>query len=491
MTGDDKGTWGSPPTADLEPDVRSDTLGLPDRYQALDRLGEGGFGEVWRVEDTHLKRFVTCKITHFGVARRRQLRRHFETEARLIATLQHPGIVQVHDLGVLEDGRLWFTMRVVEGATLHEVAKTWPTRRLVQALASVAEVVAFAHSKGVVHRDLKPTNVMTGSFGQILVLDWGIAKLLDEVEATPIEHTVDHGETQAGQRLGTPAYMAPEQAAGTPDRHGPWSDVFALGACLHQVLTGRPPQRHGVRILTATDRPGVPQELHALVERALSDRVRPARQRARVRRRHPGMARRDRTPSASPGLARGDRVAAVRRARSARAVHDAARASRRAPGRPGALGPNRPEVAGLGAAGRGGVTRRRRRANRDPLHRRTPARLARGPHPGRRRGAPGRPLPSPARGGRAGRRRPAAAAVLHAPPQPRHPGATHRVAQGTVRVDSEPSGALVELERYEPIGRRLEPRSLATLGTTPLGTRPSSTAAKPSGPSTIHPPPSS
>jgi serine/threonine-protein kinase len=175
--------------------------------------------------------------------------------------LQHPGIVPVHNLSRLSDGRLCYTMKLVRGRTLADLLRDEPDGperlpRLLAVVEKVCQAIAYAHSRGVIHRDLKPSNVMVGEFGEVQVMDWGLAKELSRAEpvtpsgeATQDVETVGRveeaaGLSRAGAALGTPAYMPPEQAAGDWDIVDERADVFALGAILCQVLTGRPPY-HG------------------------------------------------------------------------------------------------------------------------------------------------------------------------------------------------------------------------------------------------------
>ena len=222
---------------------------LPPRYVAQHRLGVGGMAEVWRAEDGLLGATVAIKVCRAGVAQDPQLRHRFVREATLTAQLRHPGIPSVHDRGDLPDGRPYFVMEEVRGLNLteatrrhHQGAPRWTLRRLVEALGRACQAVAYAHSAGVLHRDLKPDNLMLGEFGQVHVVDWGLARPMADLDPEgDVRVSSSLGTTtQVGQILGSPAYMAPEQARGAAGL-GPEVDVYALGACLYQVLTGRPP----------------------------------------------------------------------------------------------------------------------------------------------------------------------------------------------------------------------------------------------------------
>ena len=230
-------------------------LQMPDfsgtRYRAVRYLGRGGMGTVWLAEDTVLNRQVALKVldpaNDSGELASRLLR-----EARVLACLQHPGIVPVHDAGTLSDGRVFYCMKYVEGQRLDQYLRnirTLPERLAL--LQRLAEPLAFAHSKGIIHRDLKPENVMIGSFGEVLVMDWGVAKVKKAVR--PEAGTEAHGdsrsdlsiglsETAHGRILGTPGYMSPEQARGDTDSIGERTDIFSLGAILAFILAGGGPE---------------------------------------------------------------------------------------------------------------------------------------------------------------------------------------------------------------------------------------------------------
>ncbi|MEZ4437210.1 MAG: serine/threonine-protein kinase, partial [bacterium] len=232
--------------------VRRDATGelYADRYEDLGVIGLGGMGVVRKVYDHHLDRTLALKIMRADRLGDPRSRARFLEEARINARLQHPGVVAVHDRGELPDGRPWFTMRRVRGRTLDEVMDDHfagkpdapPFRRLIDALSRVARTVAYAHVHRVVHRDLKPANVMLGVFGEVLVLDWGIARLDGGAESdAPLPDDAPPRATIGGRIVGTPAYMSPEQARGDRAAMGPHSDVYALGAILYHMLAGRAP----------------------------------------------------------------------------------------------------------------------------------------------------------------------------------------------------------------------------------------------------------
>jgi serine/threonine-protein kinase len=224
----------------------------------FERVGAGGMGEVYRCGDDVLQRDLAIKVLRTERLGNADAEERFLREARLTGSLQHPGIVPVYQLGRLGDGRPCYTMKLVRGRTLAELLRdeaAGPERlpRLLTIVEKVCQAVAFAHSKGVIHRDLKPSNVMVGEFGEVQVMDWGLAKELARAEpAPPLDEaaeeveTVGHveeaaGLTRAGAALGTPSYMPPEQAAGDWGIVDERADVFALGAILCELLTCRPP----------------------------------------------------------------------------------------------------------------------------------------------------------------------------------------------------------------------------------------------------------
>ena len=235
---------------------------LPKRYRLQDKIGQGGMGVIHRAVDQELDREVAIKMLLDRYDRHSSVAQRFIDEARIMGQLQHPGIPAIHELGVLTDGRPFLAMKLVKGRTLAHLMeeRTDPLFQQAQFLAQfeqVCQAVGYAHSRHVIHRDLKPSNVMIGAFGEVQVMDWGLAKILKEpgaateqmqepkAAADPITmiktaRTPD-SETQAGSILGTPSYMAPEQAAGELHKLDSRTDVFALGAMLCEILTGAPP----------------------------------------------------------------------------------------------------------------------------------------------------------------------------------------------------------------------------------------------------------
>jgi tetratricopeptide (TPR) repeat protein len=231
----------------------------PPGYELSELVGEGGMGTVYRARDTDLRRDVAVKLLHVRFGAGGPAAGRFLGEARVTAGLQHPGVPPVHQVGTLPDGRPFLVMKLIRGRTLDDHLRDRPDPaadrgRFLAVFEQVCQALAFAHSRRVVHRDLKPSNVMVGAFGEVQVMDWGLAKVLtprvDRAEPTALDETAestidsDRGEgegTRTGTVLGTPAYMPPEQAIGAVDQADERSDVFGLGAILCAVLTGRPP----------------------------------------------------------------------------------------------------------------------------------------------------------------------------------------------------------------------------------------------------------
>lgn len=226
-------------------------VGDPDfsstKYTFIKELARGGMGTVYLAEDRELNRLVAIKVLNTPEVTD-DLRNRMVREAQIIARLEHPGIVPVHDVGVLNDRRVFYAMKFVRGSRLDEFARADASPRdLLRKFQAVCDAVAFAHAHGVIHRDLKPQNIMIGSFGEVLVLDWGVAKMLrrpvsSEADTliTPVAHTrVD--DTSHGTVIGTRDYMSPEQARGEIKQLDERADVYSLGGVLYFLLTHQPP----------------------------------------------------------------------------------------------------------------------------------------------------------------------------------------------------------------------------------------------------------
>jgi serine/threonine protein kinase len=227
----------------------------------LERIARGGMGVVYAAEDEKLERRVALKVLDVpgteGDFANRLIR-----EARVLARLEHPGIVPVHDVGTLADGRVFYTMKFVEGQRLDKfIEGVESVQDRLRLFLRICEAVAFAHARGVLHRDLKPANIMVGPFGEVLVMDWGLAKILRreapssdreaDPEATILEKPKQPGDaddstkssviTGHGTVMGTPGYMSPEQARGEVEVLDARSDIFSLGALLRFILTQKTP----------------------------------------------------------------------------------------------------------------------------------------------------------------------------------------------------------------------------------------------------------
>jgi len=241
-----------------------------ERYEVLGEVARGGMGVILKVRDRGFRRDLAMKVlpdeTLEPDSSRVESQRasRFLDEAQVTGQLEHPGVIPVYEVGVDEQRRLFFTMRLVKGKTLSEVfklaregAEGWTATRALGVLLKVCETMAFAHDKGVVHRDLKPANVMVGRFGETYVMDWGLAKVTGDARQEARDATMHSVLTTAraeegargdsshatleGQVMGTPAYMPPEQARGEVQRLGPRSDVYSVGAMLYHLLVGNAP----------------------------------------------------------------------------------------------------------------------------------------------------------------------------------------------------------------------------------------------------------
>ncbi|HSE15826.1 MAG TPA: serine/threonine-protein kinase [Pyrinomonadaceae bacterium] len=204
------------------------------KYTLVKELGRGGMGAVYLAEDHELDRLVAIKLLNTPETTE-DLRNRMVREAQIIARLEHPGIVPVHDVGTLPDGRIYYAMKYVRGSRLDEYAAQGASLRdRLRKFQAVCDAVAFAHAHGVIHRDLKPQNIMIGSFGEVLVLDWGVAKIRDDPRPSASFQTME------GTVIGTRHYMSPEQARGEIDQLDERSDIYALGAVLYYLLNDQP-----------------------------------------------------------------------------------------------------------------------------------------------------------------------------------------------------------------------------------------------------------
>jgi serine/threonine-protein kinase len=265
------------------------------RFQILRLHARGGLGEVFVANDIELHREVALKQIQGRHSDHPDSRSRFLREAEITGGLEHPGIVPVYGLGHNDDGRPFYAMRFIKGDSLKEAIERFhrsnaaghsegermlELQKLLRRFLDVCNAIAYAHSRGVLHRDIKPGNIMVGQYGETLVVDWGLAKVVGTSEASP-EATLrppsasGSSETLPGSAIGTPAFMSPEQAAGRLDQLGPASDVYSLGATLYCLLTGRAPfETTGLHIDEILDRVKRgdfprPRQVRANVPRAL------------------------------------------------------------------------------------------------------------------------------------------------------------------------------------------------------------------------------
>ena len=284
---------------------------LRTEYRLLRKLGQGGMGTVWLAHDEKLGRLVAIKEIHNHGSDPESTLYRFRREAQVTGRLEHPSIVPIHEMGECEDtGKTFYVMRFLGKRTLEEEIAEYHERRdagdvnpmhlhrLLTAFVTVCQAIAYAHSRNVVHRDLKPENIALDDYGQVIVLDWGLAKLTGRGELQEIFGDIQLGElnaandTSAGQVLGTPMYMAPEQAAGRIDEIEQTTDVYGLGAVLFSILTGYAPHEKSNQTKTSTTNvselfqtivsseaprarslnPEVPAELDAVCAKAMANK---------------------------------------------------------------------------------------------------------------------------------------------------------------------------------------------------------------------------
>jgi serine/threonine-protein kinase len=303
-------TWTLPesesPQGPHAPSIDRASESLGGRYEIVRQHAQGGLGQVFLAHDLDLGRDVAIKEIRAAYVNEAESRNRFVLEAQITGGLEHPGVVPVYSLGRRPDGRPFYAMRFIQGETLkeaiarfhggpataYEPARRLELRQLLSRYVTVCNTVAYAHSRGIVHRDLKPSNILLGKYGETLIVDWGLAKVLDTRTGTPGEATeqtlrplsASDLSTQAGQTLGTPAYMSPEQAAGRSAEVSTASDIYSLGATLYTILTGQPPIRgdSNLQILEKareadwvpahTINPQVPAGLEAICRKAMARR---------------------------------------------------------------------------------------------------------------------------------------------------------------------------------------------------------------------------
>jgi serine/threonine-protein kinase len=234
------------------------------KYELVQKVGHGGMGTVYEAHDRDLDRSVALKVLNAALADS-PARERLLQEAHILARLEHPSIVPVHDVGVLPDGRPYYAMKLVRGRRLDDLPADLPLAERLRTFEQICQAVAFAHAHGIIHRDLKPPNVMVGGFGEVLVMDWGVARLRAAVEKAAGEEGTAADTTAHGTVVGTPGYMAPEQARGDVARIGVRSDVYALGGILYFLLTRQVPAEPVRR-----RDPSVPRPVDAICRKALA-----------------------------------------------------------------------------------------------------------------------------------------------------------------------------------------------------------------------------
>src|SRR5215467_7102788 len=263
--GDDPGLVDKPARAAKKSERVAELLGELGEYELLEEVGRGGQGVVFRARQKSLNRIVALKVIRLGQWASKAHLKRFRLEAEAAARLEHPGIVPIHDVGE-RDGSCYFSMKFVEGGQLDAVAKREPMsiRRAAELIAKVARTIHYAHEHGILHRDIKPGNILLDTKGEPHLTDFGLARLVESDSS--VTHTLDV--------LGTPSYMAPEQAVGNNAAISSATDVYGIGAVLYQLLTGQPPFAGGatyetIRLLLDTE-PRQPHLWNSKIDRDLS-----------------------------------------------------------------------------------------------------------------------------------------------------------------------------------------------------------------------------
>src|SRR5437016_1236543 len=243
----------------------AEMLGELGDYELLEEIGRGGQGVVFRARQKSLNRTVAVKVISLGQWASKAHLKRFRLEAEAAARLEHPGIVPIHEVGE-RDGSCYFSMKFVEGGQLDEVVRHAPmsSRQAAELVARVARTVHYAHEHGILHRDIKPGNILLDAKGEPHLTDFGLARLVE----------TESDVTRSADVLGTPSYMAPEQAAGKIRKLTSATDVYGLGAVLYQLLTGHPPFAGGttyetIRLLLDTE-PRQPRLVNPKIDRDLS-----------------------------------------------------------------------------------------------------------------------------------------------------------------------------------------------------------------------------
>ena len=249
-------------TQPIQPNLSAETfrpVPADQKYQIEKKIAEGGMGVILSALDKNIQRRVAMKIISADQSDNQDHISRFIEEVQITGQLEHPNIVPTYELGTGPDGNVYYTMKLVKGKTLDDILEKLKAKKsfsktvgytlpkLLQIFVQICNGIAFAHSKGVIHRDLKPENIMIGEFGEVFIMDWGLAKVLGKAERPAKDTVKGVRESSLGTRtmdgtvMGTPSYMPPEQARGEIDNIDQRSDVYGLGAILYQILTFAPP----------------------------------------------------------------------------------------------------------------------------------------------------------------------------------------------------------------------------------------------------------